>query len=295
MTVPNVFSNGVGNVPDATLVNANFDYLTGSPFLTGGPIIGPGNSTNTIIGGGFKFTTDSSATRYSGIIAFRGSDAAHIDLRFYTIQGDGEGITERMRISYEGNILLGNPAAALATNATDGFAYMQTCAGTPTGVPTSYTGKIAQIYDSTNHARYIYDGAWRSPGEYIESVVSSATNVPGTTGAWGDVTSIALTAGDWDLTGMLFVTRNGATVVGINGEIGISSTSGNSASGLVLGSNRMAVDSNNSGSTFVSYSLTIASYRVNISSPTTYYLKQNIAFSAGTPQSQGRISARRIR
>lgn len=51
--------------------------------------------------------------------------------------------------------------AALGTTATDGFLYIPTCAGTPTGVPTAYTGKVAMIYDTTNNKLAIYNGAWK--------------------------------------------------------------------------------------------------------------------------------------
>jgi hypothetical protein len=44
----------------------------------------------------------------------------------------------------EPSVLIGNQA--LATTATDGFLYIPTCAGTPTRVPTAFTGLIAMIY-----------------------------------------------------------------------------------------------------------------------------------------------------
>lgn len=50
---------------------------------------------------------------------------------------------------------------ALATNATDGFTYIPTCAGTPTGVPTAQTGTVPIIYDTTNNFFYIYNAGWR--------------------------------------------------------------------------------------------------------------------------------------
>lgn len=62
------------------------------------------------------------------------------------------------------NLIVGNlvnVTAALATNATDGFLYLPTCAGTPTGVPTAYTGANAHIYDTTNNKLWVYNGAWR--------------------------------------------------------------------------------------------------------------------------------------
>ena len=52
--------------------------------------------------------------------------------------------------------------SALATNATTGFLYIPTCAGAPTGTPTTYTGKVAMVFDTTNNNLYIYDGSWIS-------------------------------------------------------------------------------------------------------------------------------------
>lgn len=57
------------------------------------------------------------------------------------------------------SVVCGN--AALATNATDGFLYIASCAGTPTGVPTANTGRVAIIYDTTNNKIAVYNGAWK--------------------------------------------------------------------------------------------------------------------------------------
>jgi len=67
--------------------------------------------------------------------------------------------TNQFSISGLGNIVCGNQAA-LATDATDGFLYIPTCAGAPTGVPTAYTGKVAVVFDTTNDKLYVYDGGW---------------------------------------------------------------------------------------------------------------------------------------
>jgi hypothetical protein len=61
-----------------------------------------------------------------------------------------------------GSLILGN--AALATNAANGFPYIPTCAGTPTGTPTGYTGSVPMVYDTTNHKLYVYDGGWKTSG-----------------------------------------------------------------------------------------------------------------------------------
>lgn len=69
------------------------------------------------------------------------------------------GFSERLTVEPDNSVTIGN--AALATNATGGFLYMPTCAGAPTGVPTSYTGRVAFVYDTTNNQIYIYNGAWK--------------------------------------------------------------------------------------------------------------------------------------
>lgn len=47
----------------------------------------------------------------------------------------------------------------LATTAVDGFLYLPTCAGTPTGVPHAYGVSLPIIYDSTNSILYKYEAA----------------------------------------------------------------------------------------------------------------------------------------
>lgn len=55
--------------------------------------------------------------------------------------------------------------AALATNATAGFVYVPTCAGTPTGTPTTQTGTAPIVVDTTNNKLYFYSGGqWRDAG-----------------------------------------------------------------------------------------------------------------------------------
>jgi hypothetical protein len=72
--------------------------------------------------------------------------------------------SERMRITSTGNIVAG-ASAALATTATDGFLYVPTCAGTPTGVPTAITGMAPIVVNTTNNKLYFYSGgAWRDAG-----------------------------------------------------------------------------------------------------------------------------------
>lgn len=62
-----------------------------------------------------------------------------------------------------GNSIVGD--GALATDATDGFLYIPTCPGAPTGTPRAYTGRSPLVIDSTNNRLYFYSsGAWRNAG-----------------------------------------------------------------------------------------------------------------------------------
>lgn len=66
------------------------------------------------------------------------------------------------RWAAQSNLGITHGTSALATNATEGFLMIQSCAGTPTGTPgTIPTGQIPMVYDSTNHILYLYSGGWR--------------------------------------------------------------------------------------------------------------------------------------
>lgn len=89
-----------------------------------------------------------------------GGDIVISDISNNAILADGQG-NQAIRKDANHNVLLGKETA-LATTATNGFAYFPTCAGTPTGVPAaSFTGKAPIVIDSTNNKMYIYtNSAW---------------------------------------------------------------------------------------------------------------------------------------
>ncbi len=61
-----------------------------------------------------------------------------------------------------GSVVFGS--AAIATNANDGFVYLVSGAGTPTGTPTTFTGRVALYIDTTNSQLWLYlGGAWKQP------------------------------------------------------------------------------------------------------------------------------------
>lgn len=137
--------------------------------------------------------------------------------------------------------------------------------------------------------QYFYKSA--SPiGAYVSASETSATNFPATT-AYGDLTSITLTPGDWDISLVGHATANGATVTQI--LFGVSTTSGNSATGLITGDNQ-AITASGSPSVNGGSTLAVPSVRVQPTVSTTYYLKYRAVYTVATPQAVGRISARRM-
>ncbi len=64
------------------------------------------------------------------------------------------------QITKAGSVILAD--TVLATTATDGFTYVPTCAGIPTGVPTGQLGTAPVVYDTTDNKLYVYNGGWKS-------------------------------------------------------------------------------------------------------------------------------------
>jgi hypothetical protein len=106
-------------------------------------------ANNASSGGSYALRLHTTGTASSDYIVVGSSGASAGSIRFLA---DGAG-----------NFVVNN--AAIATTATDGFLYVSTCAGTPTGTPTSYTGRAPIVVDTTNNKLYFYSGgAWRDAG-----------------------------------------------------------------------------------------------------------------------------------
>lgn len=132
-----------GKAPSATPI---------AQIFTLGEASRPGTDTN--IGG-------ANGTLQSGLGTSAGTPSSLIFQTPVTVGGTTTVQTYATRLTLGLSAVFGS--AAIATNATDGFIYIATCAGTPTGVPTTQTGRVAMVYDTTNHQFWIYDAAWLQP------------------------------------------------------------------------------------------------------------------------------------
>lgn len=129
---------------------------------------------------------------------------------------------------------------------------------------------------------------------YVGESFYAASTTPANfaaTGVRADLASIAVTAGDWDLSFCMTATPNGSTCTFVEAFIGTAA--GNNTTGLLLGDNYAGTIGPTA--TIPASSVCVANYRVSLTGAATYYLKVLATYSAGTPQVTGRISARRIR
>lgn len=125
-------------------------------------------------------------------------------------------------------------------------------------------------------------------GEYVESLIASGSATALTTATAKNVTSISLTAGDWDVSGNVNFAATTATVTGTSG--GISSTSATvptDGSEVFSGVQVTLVSENDS--------VTLPRKRFSLSGTTTVYLIAKSTFSAGSVSAFGQINARRAR
>jgi hypothetical protein len=133
-----------------------------------------------------------------------------------------------------------------------------------------------------------------SVGEVITATVVTGSSISLTTVTSANVTSIALTAGDWDVWGCVCFTLASSTTMGyLSG--GINTTSATlplNNAGVVT---RAGAGTNATIDVTVDSVLTIMPIRINVSSSTTTYLVARAKFGTSTCKAYGTIYARRCR
>lgn len=127
-------------------------------------------------------------------------------------------------------------------------------------------------------------------GEYIESVVSVGSPVALTTNVQANITSISLTAGDWDVSGQVgFVTAGTTSVTRFDASVSTTSATIDATSYA-----KITTDARVPGAV-TAYILTPNTRRVSLASTTTVYLVANSTFTVAANSGYGVISARRVR
>lgn len=131
-----------------------------------------------------------------------------------------------------------------------------------------------------------------SQGEVISAIKAVGSPVSLTTATAANVTSVALTAGDWDVEANVnFIGTSATTAAGGAFTVGISTTTATlptDGSEVQLGVPAVTTTSFKDG-------ISVSRKTITVSTTTTVYLVALGTFSAGTLGAYGAITARRVR
>ena len=133
-------------------------------------------------------------------------------------------------------------------------------------------------------------------GEILEATVASGSAVPLTTATGKDVTTLALTPGDWDVSAVVDRALAGTTMT--VASCGISLTANTLPSqpgGSGLGPDAAAYDLKSLTTVTGTLNQHVNPVRLSITANTTVHLVAEDTFSAGTVAAYGTIRARRVR
>ena len=128
-------------------------------------------------------------------------------------------------------------------------------------------------------------------GEYVTS--TNVTGVVLSNNTPANITSIVLSAGDWDVSGYAGFTAGAATTLTFF-EANICTTSASFANPLEAGTLLVLQTTSGFGANSVN-DLALPVARGSFSGSTTIYLNVEVTFSAGSCNGQGRLRARRMR
>lgn len=127
-------------------------------------------------------------------------------------------------------------------------------------------------------------------GEIVSAFLSTANGLSVTSGTPSTVINISLTAGDWDVGGIMTFLFNGATQSG-DSQAGISTTNNTlPATDGMIGFNNTRLTT-----TSCNVSVSIPPQRFSLAATTIVYFVAKANFSAGTCKACGYLQARRVR
>lgn len=171
------------------------------------------------------------------------------------------------------------------SNVTGSFPFVQ-AAGSDTNIALLLAGKgnLGVQIQGTTAGTNVAAGYL---GELISSVIASGSAVSILSATPKNLTSISLTAGDWDVNGNILFQQGTVTIQ--NALVWISLTSATTPdsslyNGFTTTTSQMA-----------SYGCNAPYFRVSVSATTTVYLSGFVVLAAGTCVMQGGIYARRVR
>jgi hypothetical protein len=260
---------------------------------------------NTTTGGdGFQISASTGAIQSFVGVAEPGNTTS----RFGVTLG---GYAQLISYSSSNGLLLGSVTAKPVILGANNVEIVRLTSGGGVTVPSTVTGgdkgagtlNAGGLYDSGNRVLTTASGGQLpatatndnasagNVGEYIESVVTSGSSVSITTATAKTVTSISLTAGDWDVDALGYFGSTGTTsftaiTVSISGTTNTLDATPGKINTLVMNATTPAG---------ISLSQVVPPYRLSLSGTTTVYLVVQATFTVSTATGFGIVRARRIR
>lgn len=272
ITLPDATDTLVGKATTDTLTNKTYDTVgTGNVFKINGvtvttlvPVAQGGTNLASGTSGGILGYTATGTLASSALLTANG-----------IVLGGGAGATPTSTAAMtNGQLLVGQTSAAPLPKTVSGYATMaESGALTVTKMQGTTTNDAAAAGDV---------------GEFVNSTILIAGAVSTTNGAVTNITSISLTAGDWDVWGtpVFRFTGLGTAVVGaINTTSATFPAAGNQGYLLFQASFANATQQ----------AFPVSVKRLSLPTTTTVYLIGEMDFSTGAASMYGSLSARRVR
>jgi hypothetical protein len=279
-----ILASGLTQVADLTLttIAAVSGTPTGTPATTGGTVAAGANYAKIVaVDGGGNQTTVSTETALvtttTATSTITWNWTAVTGASYYQIWVGATSGAEGYYYTSTTNSYVQTTPIASGTSGT-----MPTI--NSTGTLTLGTGIAGVTSGTAATAGYV--------GQVISSLIPTGSAVSLTTATPANVTSISLTAGDWDVTASVNYVAGSATIVtGALHEVGLNTTTAT----LPVDGSELYVNSPILTTTSANFGTAVQRKVYNVSTTTTVYLVAEGTFTAGTEKAYGTLVARRIR
>ena len=185
-----------------------------------------------------------------------------------------------------GDLNIQSGGSTIVAVSSTGAAVTGTLSASGAFTPNQTTGIVGTTTNNDASVGYV--------GEYVSSTLAIGSATALTTNTAKNITSISLTAGDWDVSG--WIGLDGAATTNITRIMGNANATTATIDNYIIGYNDISYTT--AGSTLFSAgigSLPLPSKRFSLSATTTIYLVGKVTFTISTASGFGYITARRVR